>query len=52
VQPEADDEQERELDLVVRGRLPDCEPLGEVVQADADRDQQGEALRLRQVVNA
>ncbi len=52
VQPEADDEQQRQLDLVVRSRLPDCEPLGEVVQADPDCDQQREALRLRQVMNA
>jgi len=45
VQAEADDQDEREAELVARRRLPDREPLGEVVQADPGRDEEREPAR-------
>src|SRR5579862_5597135 len=50
VEPEADDERDREADLARRGGLADREPLAEVVRTDADRDQQRELLAGREVL--
>src|SRR5947209_4414280 len=44
VEGKADDQDERERDLVSRCRLSDREPFAEVVQADAGRDQEREPL--------
>src|SRR5215204_154629 len=51
VEAEADHERECELQLVVRGLLPDRQALREVVDADARRDQQAEPLPRRQAAD-
>ena len=43
VQPEPDDQQQRQADLAAGGGLPDGQTFGEVVQADSDRDHQCQA---------
>ena len=45
VEPEPDDQDRRERDLARSGRLPDRQPLREVVDADADRDHQRQSGR-------
>src|SRR6185437_4120284 len=47
VETEADDQDDREADLVRRGGLTDREALGEVVQADAGGDEDREPSRRR-----
>ena len=47
VEPEPDDEQQRQADLAGRGGLPDGEALGEVVEADPERDEERESLGPR-----
>src|SRR5207244_3337475 len=47
VQTEADDQRDRERELVRRGGLADREPLGEVVQADPYGDEDREPARRR-----
>ncbi len=48
VQCEADDEHRRQIHLTVRGRLPDGEALGEVVQPDTEGDEKRQPVRRRQ----
>ena len=48
MQAEADHQHVGEAELVLRRRLADREALREVVQADPDRDEEGEPARRRQ----
>jgi hypothetical protein len=52
VQTEPDDEQDGEIHRTARGRLADRQSFGEVVQADADRDEQRGAFGLAERVDA
>ena len=45
MEAEADDQDDREAELVGGGGLADREPLREVVQADAGGDEDGEPAR-------
>src|SRR3954454_21983192 len=51
VQPEADDEQQRQADLAGGGGLADGQALGEVVEADPQRDEERQSLRVGEAGN-
>src|SRR5439155_24993406 len=52
VQPEADDQQHGEADLVLRGGLPDGQALREVVESDPERDEQRQPMPFVETVDA